>query len=250
MRKSIFIVAAIFMLVVLFVNQFVDKPRFDNPKDKLEFVLKEKQRARLDLIYLELLSEDSLNMDYHYGFLTNYFLIPKNYRTIDQKRIEEIYWNYTSHEEAFINDIGFYALGLMASINGDYNHALIDFSLVNNENLKYLNNSIGKVHAEMKNYEEAEKYFLKAIEIKGNLEGAYSNLIELYYSQSRLDDLYNLLKNRNSRKYFPSQLKRFLFLSKFNLLGYFESVFSHTYQNQSLTGFLGALLIMLSWLFF
>ncbi len=45
-------------------------------------------------------------------------------------------------------------------------------------------------------------------------------------------------------------LKEYMFLSKFNLIAYFGSVFSHTYQNQNLIGFLGALLVMLCWLFY
>lgn len=73
MKKTLLIVIASFILVVLLINQFVDAPVFDNPKDKLEFVLKENQNDRLDLIYLELLLEDSLNIDYHYGFISNYF---------------------------------------------------------------------------------------------------------------------------------------------------------------------------------
>ncbi|MCK5169237.1 MAG: PrsW family intramembrane metalloprotease, partial [Bacteroidales bacterium] len=121
---------------------------------------------------------------------------------------------------------------------------------VSNDKLKYLNNSIGRVYSEIKDFDEAEKYYHKAIEIGGNVEGAYSNLINLYYSQQRLDDLYTLLKDRNARKYFPSHLKRYMFLSKYNLIGYFESVYSYTYQNQNLIGFLGALLVMLCWLFY
>jgi RsiW-degrading membrane proteinase PrsW (M82 family) len=250
MRKSLIIVILSFLIVVLLVNQFVDAPIFDDPKDKLEFVIKEKRNDRLDLIYLDILTKDSLNIDYHYGFITSNFSMAPAYRIIDEKDITDIYWNYTDSDDKLENDIGFYSLGLISSMNNDRDKALFYFTLVTNDKLKYLNNSIGRVYDESKNYDEAEKYYYKAIENNGNLEGAYSNLISLYYSQQRFDELYTLLKDRKARKYFPSQLKRSMFLSNFNLLGYFESVIGHTYQNQNLVGFLGALLVMLSWFFY
>ena len=250
MRKSLIIVIISFVLVVLLVNQFVDAPTFNNPKEKLEFVLKEKRNDRLDLIYLEILAGDSLDIDYHYGLISSYFSYPPSVRTIKEQDLIDIYWAYTEFTEKHANDIGFYSLGLIASMNQDYNNALIQYAQVSNDTLKYLNNSIGRVYYELNDPNEAENYFKKAIDAKGNLEGAYSNLINIYYSQRRIDDLYELLKNNEARKYFPSQLKRYMYLSKFNIFRYFETVFLHTYQNQNLAGFLGALLVMLCWLFY
>lgn len=250
MRKSLIIVIVSFILVVLLVNQFIDAPVFDHPKDKLDFVIKEKQNDRLDLIYLELLTEDSLNIDYHYGFITNYFSFVESQRFIDEKKLRNIYWNYSENNDESIADIGFYSLGLISSMNRKYNDAIILYTQVNNDKLKYLNNSLGRALEKVKDYKSAEELYKKAINVQGNLEGAYSNLINLYYSQQRIDDLYQLLKDREARKYFPLQLKRSLYLSKFNLFGYFQSIFAHTYQNQSLLGVIGALLVMLSWLFY
>ena len=250
MRKSLIIVIASFIVVVLLVNYFVHKPTFKTPEDRLEFVLKEKQNERLDLIYLEIVAKDSMNIDNHYGLITSYFAYPPGSRIINEKDLINIYWTYTDYDDLNANDIGYYSLGLISSMKQDYNNALIYFTQVNNTELKYLNNSTGSIYLALQDYNQAEEYYKKAIEANGNLEGAYKNLINLYSSQNRINDLYELLKEKKARKYFPSQLKRYLFLSNFNLLGYFESVFSHTYQNQSLIGFLGALLVMFSWLFY
>ncbi len=250
MRKSLIIVIAGFIVAVLLVNLFVQEPTFKNPKDKLKFVLKEKQNTRLDLIYLEILLDDSLNIDYHYGFITNYYSVAPQQRGIPEDEVLNAYWNYTDYSHQQANDIGYYSLGLISAMKGDYNNALLYYTQVSNDTLKYLNNSIGKVYYQVGNLEEAEKYFHKAIMSKGNLQGAYANLLELYSSQQRFDDIYELLRDRNSRKYFPSHIKRYLFLSKFNLLAYFQAVFAHIYQNQNLVGFLGALLVMLFWLFY
>jgi len=250
MRKSLIIVVVSFVLIVFLVNQFIDAPTFKDPKEKLEFVIKENRNDRLDLIYLEILAEDSLNIDYHYGLITSYFSYPLSYRTIKEQDLIDIYWTYTEYSEKITNDIGFYSLGLISSMKKDYNNALLYYTLVSNDNLKYLNNSIGRVYSEMNDFDQAEEYFKKEIESKGNIEGAYSNLINNYYAQHRIDDLYGLLKDRDARKYFPSQFKRYLYLTKFNIYRYFETVFSHTYQNQNLAGFLGALLVMLCWLFY
>ncbi|MFC2104031.1 PrsW family glutamic-type intramembrane protease [Bacteroidota bacterium] len=250
MRKSLIIVVVSFIIVVLLVNSFIDAPIFDNPKDKLEFVIKEKQRDRLDLIYLEILGEDSLNIDFHYGFLTNYFSFASSYRVMDENELTEKYWNYTDSDEDEFNDIGFYCLGFISAMKRDYPNALFHYTQVSDDHLKYLNNSIGRVYTEMNKYDLAEEYYHKAIEVKGNVAGAYTNLINLYYNQNRKEDLYKLLKDREARKYFPSRLKRYMFLSKFNLIGYFESVLSYTYHNLNLIGFLGALLVMLFWLFY
>ncbi|NOQ28223.1 MAG: PrsW family intramembrane metalloprotease [Bacteroidales bacterium] len=250
MRKSLIIVIISFIIAVLFIKQFVNAPIFDDPKEKLDFVIKEKQNDRLDLIYLEILTKDSLDIDNHYGFITNHFLINPSNRVINEKSILDNYWNYIDSPESQINDIGFYSLGLISSMKKDYNNALIHFTQVSNEKLKYLNNSLGIDYQEIGDFSNAEKHYYKAIEANGNMEGAYSNLINLYTSQQRYNDLNTLLKDRNARKYFPSQTKRYIYLSKFNFYRYFEAVFSHTYQNQSLIGFLGALLVMLAWLFY
>ncbi|MBI9055423.1 MAG: PrsW family intramembrane metalloprotease [Bacteroidales bacterium] len=250
MRKSLIIVIVSFIIAVVAVNLFVDAPVFSDPKKKLDFVLNEKQNDRLDLIYLELLVEDSLNIDYHYGLLLNYFQYSPKNRILKEKELTDIYWAYADSPDYDVNDIGYYCLGLYSSMKGDYNNALLYFTQVSNDSLKYLNNSIGKVHQQINDTQTAEDFYKKAILYKGNLSGAYSNLIDLYYTQKRFSDLYTLLKEREARKYFPSHLKRYLYLSNVNVFGYFRTVFSHTYQNQNLVGFIGALLVMLSWLFY
>ncbi|MCG8412098.1 MAG: PrsW family intramembrane metalloprotease [Bacteroidales bacterium] len=249
MRKSFFIVIISFVLAIWIVNQFVKKPSFNNTKEYLDFVIKEKQNVRLDLLYWNLLNEDSLNIDYHYGFITNFYN-NIGISGISEKKVATIYWRYAESTNDEVSDLGFYALGLIASMSRDYNDALIFFSQASNTELKYLNNSIGRVYEDIGDFNQAEEYYAREIKQKGNIEGAYQNLIRLFYTQSRFNDLYNLLKQRQSRKYFPSHLKRQLFLFNYNFLGYFESVLAHTYKNQSLIGFLGALLIMLSWLFY
>lgn len=250
MRKSLIIVIVSFIVTVLLVNRFVHKPTFKTPEDRLKFVLNEKQNERLDLIYLEIVAKDSMNIDNHYGLITSYYAYPPDLRIIKEKDLINIYWSYTEYDDENVNDIGYYSLGLISAMKQDYNNALIYFTQINNTELKYLNNSIGRIYLALQDYNQAEEYYKKAIEVNGNLEGAYTNLINLYSSQNRINDLYELLKEKSARKYFPSQLKRYLFLSNSNLLGYFEAIFFHTYQNQNLIGFLGALLVMLSWLFY
>lgn len=250
MKKTFLIVIITFVVVVLTVNQFVDAPVFNDPKEKLEYIIENQTNDRLDEVYLELIIEDSLNIDYHYGFLTNHFTQLGGLSTVNEKQIRDIYWEFIEHQDSHVNDLGFYCLGLISSIKDDYNNALIFLTQVTNENLKYLNNSLGHVYEQANDLQLAEEHYLKEIANNGNVDGAYSNLIRFYYSNQYPDKLYDLLKDRDARKYFPSQVKRYLFLTHFNLIGYFEAVFTITYQNQSLIGFLGALLVMLSWLFY
>ncbi|MCB2195877.1 MAG: PrsW family intramembrane metalloprotease [Bacteroidetes bacterium] len=250
MRKSIIIVLISFITTVLLVNLFVEAPQFDNPKDQLDYAIKEKKNERLDIIYLDILTTDSLTVDYHYGFITNYYLTAPAYRVIDEKNVTGIYWDYIDSSDELANDIGFYGLGLISSIKSDFNNAFLYLSQVENQSLKYLNNTLGRVYWRINDFENAEKYFLKAIQVQGNLEGAYSNLVQLYTDQQRFDELYELAKDKEAKEFFPFHLKRYLFLKQFNLFRYFESVFSNTYQNLTLIGFFGALLITLCWLFF
>ncbi len=250
MRKSIIIVLISFLITVLLVNLFVEAPKFEHPKDKLDYVIKEKQTTRLDLIYLDILTTDSMVIDYHYGLITSYYSTPPSERVFAEKSITDLYWNYIDYSNIQANDIGFYSLGLIASIKSDYNKAFLYLSQVDDPNLKYLNNTLGRVYWRINDYENAEKYFLKAIDVKGNLQGAYANLVQLYTDQQRFDELYDLAKDKEAKKYFPSYVKRYLFLTKLNVLRYFETVFAHTWQNISVVGFLGALLVMLAWLFY
>ena len=97
MRKSLIIVIISFVVAVLLVGQFVDAPEFDDPKDKLDYVIKEKQNDRLDLIYLDILTTDSLVIDYHYGLITSYFTLPPSAKVFTEKDLTDIYWNYTDY---------------------------------------------------------------------------------------------------------------------------------------------------------
>ena len=146
MRKSLIIVIVSFVIVVLFVNRFANAPIFDNPKEKLDFVIKEKQNARLDIIYLELLTEDSLNIDYNYGFITNFFSNGTLNRLMEENEFTTIYQSYTKNIDKSVADIGFYCLGLVSSMKQNYKDALMQFNQVSNTHLKYLNNSVGRVY--------------------------------------------------------------------------------------------------------
>ena len=187
MKKSVKIVIGVLISVVILVNIFINNPTFQNNEDLIEYAIRSKQYSLAEDTYKYLIEIDTINnIDLCYGHLTSHFKIPKETRKNNQPEIRndgDIYLFYTKKSESYVQeqqDFGNYGLGLYYSMQDIYSTALVHFEKIQNKNLKYLNNSIGRIYIEKKEYELAEIHLLKEINNNGNLNGAYSNLIELW----------------------------------------------------------------------
>ena len=197
MKKSVIIDIGVLIFVVILVNIIINNPTFQNHEDLIKYAIKSKQYSLAEDTYKYLIEIDSINnIDLYYGHLSSHFSIPKETRKNNHTEIRNdydinsFYRKKSESNDQEQRDIGYYGLGLCYSFQDIYEFALEYFGKVKNKNLKYLNNSIGRIYIEKNEYELAEIHLLDEINNNGNLDGAYSNLIELYLS-TNLTNLIN-----------------------------------------------------------
>ncbi|MBN1251202.1 MAG: PrsW family intramembrane metalloprotease [Bacteroidales bacterium] len=250
MKKAYLIVIATFITVGLLLKIFLKEPSFTDIYEEIYYYQKIDNVKELHRLYNILLKSDSLNIDLHYNYISNYFRLHDKKGKLNHPNLVNYYNNlaYSSIQE--INDIGNYCLGLYYSKKSLHNIALDHFQKVNNANLKYLNNSIGYIWLEKKEYEKAVKFFKAEISNKGNINGAYSNLICVYRLTNNLDEIGKLIKNPESKKYLPKGIIRYYSFKKINPIQYIITVLSITYTNIDISGFIAALIIFFIYLLY
>jgi protease PrsW len=255
MRKSFLIVLGVLIVLLIFINAFVHNPSFQNPEDTIKFALKSKQYSLAENTYRELIVRDSDNIDYHYEHIRTHFRIPKKNKTSnsfierDDREITDFYQIRTEKNDSQQKDIGRYGLGLIYGYKNEFDSALSCFEKVKNKKLKYLNNSIGWIYIQKKDDSTAVNYFLYEIQNRGNLYGAYSNLISIYLKTEQLSKIEEMLKH-DLKKYFSYRdLEEYYFRTS-NIGKYTVLILSGEILSLDLKSFISALLIALIWLFY
>ena len=256
MKKSVIIVLGVVVFCVVIINSLIDNPSFDNTSDLIDYALKSKQYALAEKTYKSLIKSDSLNLDYYYGQITTHFEIPKENRISGSEiQIREDYYIFDYYElkakseDELQRDIGNYGIGLSYAMLEKYDTALFFFEKVNNKDLKYLNNSIGYVFFEDKQYEKSELFLLKEIENKGNVDGAYMNLINLYFTAKQYEKIGKLLDNNKANYFSQNQLQEYYFKTG-KAIKYLKSVLFIGIKSMDIKSFIAALLIAIVWLIF
>lgn len=253
---AVFVVLGAVALSVALVNLFLWEPSYDNEKDLIEYALESKQYELAEETFLALIKKDSLNPDYYYGHLYSHFLIPEknpsNYSGGNFRQDEPIlnfYEQKSLSDDVFQHDIGYYGLGICNIYLQKEDIARFYFNNIADRNLKYLNNSLGKIYLRNCQYDSAEVYFLKEIYNKGNLQGAYSNIIELYLETGQFDKIGELLNDGKKEYFTDNDLIEYYFKSG-NIANYLKLSLSVGFLNFDFKSFIAAFLIMLVWLFY
>jgi RsiW-degrading membrane proteinase PrsW (M82 family) len=146
--------------------------------------------------------------------------------------------------------IGHYGYGLCLGLEQYYRDALDQFLRVPDQNLKYLNNSIGRAYIKLDSVPLAEPFFRKEIALKGNIGGAYTNLFPILAKEERWKDISQLLKDSVARSYCPNSVVEASFFADGDFFGYIKAVGNGFSENLNSYGFIAALLILLCWLFY
>lgn len=257
MKKSIYITIGTFILVIFLVNKFLGTPTFKKLTDKAKFEEKSNQPELAEQTLLRILVKDTFNIEKHYQYINMHFNIPakkkvgkytKDYR--DDKPIQIFYNALAESSDSSLVDLGNYGRGLIEVNFENYNWALTEFRKVKNTGLKYLNNSIGNAYIQLDSIKQAEIYFRKEIENKGNLDGAYSNLFELLFDYGKTNEINQLLKNREALKYIPSRVEQSIYFKNFQLVDYSKHIIKKVFSDFNIWGFLAAFLIMGSWIMY
>ena len=257
MRHSFFITIGVFVGVAILINLFLDNPTFSKLSDKADFELQANQAELAEKNMLQIALQDSLNIENHYHYISTHFGLPKRkkigknrYEDRDDNTIQNFYNSLALSTNSNLADIGYYGQGLIQIYFKNYHTAITAFQKVKNKNLKYLNNSIGNAYNQIGSVNLAEQHFKKEIESKGNLDGAYSNLIQLLFDQNRTTELNDYLKKPETKKYFPSRIERAIYFKSFQPIKYGFILFKSVFSRYNIWGAIAALLIMCSWIMY
>ncbi len=257
MRQSFLITIGVFVGVAILINLLLDNPTFDKLSDKADFELQANQTELAEKTLLQIVLQDSFNIENHYRYISTHFDIPERkkvgknrYEYRDDNTIQNFYNSLAQSADSNVADIGFYGKGLIQVNFEKYPSAISEFQQVKNKNLHYLNNSIGNAYNQIGSANLAEQHFRKEIESHGNLDGAYSNLIQLLFDQDRTEELNDYLKNPETKKYFPSRVERAIYFKSFQPIKYGTILLKRVFSGFNIWGAIAALLIMCSWIMY
>lgn len=255
MKKTVFITIGFVVGIIILLNIFIPDPKFDSKQEELDFAIASKQYKLAEEISLGLIIKDSTNIEYYVTYLKQHFNKPekegKNGPVRDDNTIYLFFENKSKRNDTIISDIGKYGLGLYHSLSNNYGIALEKYLTVRNKKLKYLNNSIGFIYNHFNKLDSAEIYYKKEIANKGNYDGAYSNLSELFIKSGRYNDLQNLSNDSIAKSYLSIYVERELSFYFHRYFKYFKSIIIEPIQNaKNYLAFLSALLILFTWLIY
>ncbi|MBN1900117.1 PrsW family intramembrane metalloprotease [Candidatus Sumerlaeota bacterium] len=256
-RKNLLLFLALIIspvvISIILANLFLKNPSPENTQLLIEAAKKTNNKQKVAELYSQIVQKNPLHIDFHYEYIQSWFDSRKFDENLDDFTKEKIYEEYferSQDSDSQIRDIGYYGLGLIASINKKYDDALSFFEGIQNSRLKYLNNSIGYVYYVQKEYIPAEEYFRIEIKNRGNLSGAVSNLSRLLYEMKRYEELDALSQNPDLSQYVSQGTKRLITFHQGKWGEYIQYIFRYDFKYLNLAGFLGALLATFVWYFF
>jgi protease PrsW len=257
MPRSIYISITVFLAVALSLSNFLDEPVYGDLHRKLDQQINMGQTVDALGTMKQILKHDFRNIDIHYKYITTWYEAP-NFHEYDDgsvfhKNDDTLVRNYyelSMSEDEALSDIGHYGLGLIAALRNDNREALNNYNKVRNRDLKYLNNSTGYAYQRFDSLELAERFYLKEIELNGNLSGAYGNLTTVYFLRGEMEKIYTLLDNPDARQFFHPQLLKLYHLMHLQIGAYLMIHVRYITGGLNFWGFSAALLILLIWLFY
>lgn len=257
MRLSILYTILVFAIAAVLINTVIEPPSFDTLSDQATFELNSNQPELAEQTLFQIVQRDRHNIENHYKYISVHFFIPEKksvgkdrYEYRDDETIQKYYNSLAESTDEILSDIGHYGKGLIAVQFENYPGAVKQFQAVRNEQLKYLNNSLGNAYLQLDSTEKAQKHFRKEIEQDGNLSGAYYNLIRLLFDQGETDEINLLLSNKETKKYFPESVERAIYFKKSQPINYGILLFKRISSGFNIWGFLAAFLIMGSWIMY
>jgi len=232
------------VLVIAVVNVSAYRELPADPAARLDVLLSADLPSEARPVLEELLASEPLSMKWNYLFVNNEYrlgLIGEDGEGEATDRYRELV------EQDDGADVGNYSLGLISGLAGDWDQALVNFGRVHDTRLEYLNNSIGYVLREQGEPARAESYFRTEIEIGGNVSGAVTNLLLIYFEEGRLDQVRALVDDEVTGAYVSMQDLRVLAFRSGDVAGYMWLTFAAPFGRIAVLAALSALLICAMW---
>jgi tetratricopeptide (TPR) repeat protein len=251
-KGFLFYILPVAGILFLAVNFFVGESKFPSLQEEAEQYRLVEDYPELERVYKELITEDSVNILYHYEYINAHFDQDKEIKYFletpeerDDDGIFKFYRQYLKSDSLQSRDIGHFGLGLCYNKIGLYDDAVTHFGAIRNRELPYLNFLYGNLYSYVDTV-RAKKYYLEELNNNGYVEGAYQSLGELY--TNNIDALYALAKSNVGADHLSISLKRKAYFLKHDWPSYSGIVVSRFFSGFNVFGFAGALLVMLVWI--
>lgn len=243
------------IVCVFIVNFFAAPPKFGNPFQQINYAELRNRPGQAEDAYLSLTRTDSTNPDYHYGLITAsakghfYGYNDEEPKDRSENSVINAYYTKSRSNDTATMDLGHIGVALYNYYHGDYQAAYDQLQLVNNKKHKYYNYILGELFAS-EDPLQSEAYFKKEIELKGFMKGSYTGLGQLYIETENNKGLSQMMDLPEAREYVPAPYQRKAAFLRMDPVSYFKELWMNMYRLSNLTGFAGAFLIMLVWMFY
>lgn len=253
-----FLITCIAAIVcITLANIFLPFITFKNAESQYTYA---KKRQRGDIAYeaLEkLVKEHPGNLDYRFADIKTYFrlLNSENYRTneIIEKKDSLIssYKALSESSDPQTGQTGYWGEAYISLKDHEDVHAFEDFiTLVKNRDMKYVN-EMHAIACIMKGEDDkAIAYLKREISTKGDQEGAYNMLADLYYSHKNYAGIYQLYHEVPDYKWISSEELKEAILRQGDIVSYFTVLVPSILSDISFDAFFGALLTALAWIIY
>ncbi|HET6225540.1 MAG TPA: PrsW family intramembrane metalloprotease [Bacteroidia bacterium] len=247
----------LFTIITYFsITIFLEDTRDPNPYKRISYGKATAQPWLESSGYKELTNQYQKNVDYEFHFIKSHFdenqdMGPDVQLYDDEGR--DIFNRYTELAKSNnkeIADLGELGLGIYYYYRGDHTLSLDHLQNVNNHNLKYLNTYLGIQMYYFNEKQTAIKHFAKEIGLKGDVQGAYLYLSRIYDNEKEYNEIIPFAYNDTIKQYIPYQFKQRAYIAKNDVINYFKNLLLETFKNVNLIGFLGALLIVIVWMYY
>ncbi|MBN2435772.1 MAG: PrsW family intramembrane metalloprotease [Spirochaetes bacterium] len=234
------------VLVISIVNLFFDRPDSNKPEDVIKKARASGNHEIVRKQLEQLIKNDFFNLEHHRDYLRSCLRLAKNNDISNESdAVRNDYIKYSLDNDPNISDVGYYGLGFYYAIRDDYQNSLDYYNKVRDKEMSFLNNSIGFVYLNLGEDEKAKGYFYREIKCNGNIEGAYSNLSEIFYKERDFDKLNQFVSDDGIKNYIPNRITRITYLINGHFLRYISNCFNYDFITSS--GFIAALLVLIVW---
>ena len=236
------------VVLTILVKVLLSEHNESDPKKRIEAALASRNSAVAKSEYRKLIEENFFKVEYHVGYMRSHLSQPGQSTALfkqENQHMIEGYRRYASSSTPEVSDLGYYGVGLIYSLQNDYERALENFNRVRNTELPYLNNSLGDVYRMTGRFDLAKRHLDREIQLGGNVRGAYSNLAQLYYAAKQYSELEKIAARPDARNSIPRDIRRFLALREKRYTEYVREASVFPYVTDY--GLLGSLLTLCAW---
>ena len=252
------IVAIILITIFSFIgiNMFLNEPTFKNQEEQLQYGNKTTQPWLESQVYRSLVQIDPNNLDLHFKFIEKHFdenqQMGPSVKDYNQERafLFSYYSNWSKSNNSEIADKGHLMIAIYYYFRGDLTLCQVHLDEVKNDKLKYLNTYRGRLNYYNNMPNEAFQCFAKEIRRFGDVKGAYYHLSRIYDYEKRYNELAAFAYDDYVKEFIPFDFKQRAYITHYDFYNYTKTLFRQVFKNTNLIGFIGALFILIIWVFY